>query len=56
MQVSSTTMKEVNERKGPDQIIVIKVDRKVISLRVLRFILDSGFNFYTKKKSGKLTI
>ena len=42
MRVSSSTMKEVNESKGPDQLIEMKADGKVISLRVLRFMLDSG--------------
>lgn len=43
MRVSSSTLKEINESKGPDQRIEIKgVNGEVISLRVLRFTLDSG--------------
>ncbi|GAE28237.1 mobile element protein [Halalkalibacter wakoensis JCM 9140] len=43
MRVSSSTLKEINESKGSDQRIQIKsADGEVITLRVLRFTLDSG--------------
>lgn len=42
MRVSRSTMKEVTETNGSDQLIKIKVYGKVICLRVLRFMLDSG--------------
>lgn len=42
IRVSSSTIKEVMEAKEPDQVIEINVDGKVIRLRVLRFLLDSG--------------
>ncbi|WP_237721508.1 transposase [Paenisporosarcina sp. TG20] len=42
IRVSSSTMKEVMVAKEPDQVIEINVDGKMIRLRVLRFLLDSG--------------
>lgn len=38
----STPMKEIRESKAPNHLIELKINRKVIVLRVLRFMLDSG--------------
>lgn len=39
---NKSTMKEIMEATMPDQIVSLKVDGKVLPMRVLRFDLDSG--------------
>ena len=42
MRVSSQFLKAVNGAKKTDQIVEVKIDGKIIRIRVLRFMLDSG--------------
>jgi hypothetical protein len=42
IRISSEKIKQVHKAKEPDQIVELKVGRKMIKFRVLRFMLDSG--------------
>lgn len=42
MRVSKNFFKEVNEAKEKDQIIEVKINKKLTKIRVVRFMLDSG--------------
>lgn len=42
MRVSTLFLKEVNNTKEQDQIVEVKIDKKVIKIRVVRFLLDTG--------------
>jgi hypothetical protein len=42
MRVSSQFIKAVNEAKEEDQIVEVRSGRKILKIRVLRFLLDSG--------------
>ena len=42
MRVSSNFLKAINEAKEEDQVVELNINEKIIKVRVLRFMLDSG--------------
>jgi hypothetical protein len=42
IRVSSKSVKEVNEARKPDQIVVVNVKKEPFKIRVIRLMLDSG--------------